>query len=75
MGVALVFLLKSMNKQFRKIGPKPEDDLLDLDELTKLANSSADEPDEDEAPENAVPGEVLADDAGTDTDQTRQTKR
>ena len=25
MAVALVFLLKSMNKQFRKIGPKPED--------------------------------------------------
>ena len=25
MGVALVFLLRSMNKQFRKIGPKPED--------------------------------------------------
>jgi hypothetical protein len=27
MGIALVFLLRSMNKQFRKIGPKPEDDL------------------------------------------------
>jgi hypothetical protein len=26
MGIALVFLLKSMNKQFRKIGPKPEED-------------------------------------------------
>jgi hypothetical protein len=25
LGVALVFLLRSMNKQFRKIGPKPED--------------------------------------------------
>ena len=24
MGVALVFLLKSMNKQFRKIAPEPE---------------------------------------------------
>jgi hypothetical protein len=24
MGVALVFLFRSMNKQFRKIGPKPE---------------------------------------------------
>jgi hypothetical protein len=24
MGLALVFLLRSMNKQFRKIGPKPE---------------------------------------------------
>ena len=26
MGVALVFLLRSMNKQFRKIGPRPEDE-------------------------------------------------
>ena len=25
MGVALVFLFRSMNKQFRKIGPKPEE--------------------------------------------------
>jgi len=25
LGVALVFLLRSMNKQFKKIGPKPED--------------------------------------------------
>jgi hypothetical protein len=24
-GLALVFLLRSMNKQFRKIGPRPED--------------------------------------------------
>ncbi len=24
-GVALVFLLRSMNKQFRKLGPRPED--------------------------------------------------
>ena len=28
MALALVFLLRSMNKQFRKIGPKPEEDLL-----------------------------------------------
>jgi len=28
MGIVLVFLLRSMNKQFRKIGPKPEEDLL-----------------------------------------------
>ncbi len=26
MGVALVFLLRSMNKQFRKIGPPPADE-------------------------------------------------
>ena len=25
LGVALVFLLRSMNKQFRKLGPRPED--------------------------------------------------
>jgi len=25
LGVALVFLLRSMNKQFKKIGPKPEE--------------------------------------------------
>src|SRR5258708_6270010 len=28
MGVALVFLLRAINKQFRKIGPKPEEDEL-----------------------------------------------
>lgn len=26
MGVALVFLIRSMNKQFRKIAPPPKDD-------------------------------------------------
>jgi hypothetical protein len=25
LGITLVFLLRSMNKQFRKIGPRPED--------------------------------------------------
>ncbi len=25
LGVALVFILRSMNKQFKKIGPRPED--------------------------------------------------
>lgn len=58
MGIALVFLLKSMNKQFRKIGPKPEDDLLDLTELVKSADGEAEDP----TPENVVPGEVLPDD-------------
>ena len=29
LGVALVFLLRSMNKQFRKIGPPPEEDAAD----------------------------------------------
>jgi hypothetical protein len=58
-GVALVFLLRSMNKQFHKIGPKPEDDLLDLAELAKSADDEPEEP----TPENVVPGEVLPDDA------------
>jgi hypothetical protein len=26
LGVALVFILRSMNKQFKKIGPRPEDE-------------------------------------------------
>lgn len=30
-GVALVLLLRSMNKQFRKIGPRPEDDPADTE--------------------------------------------
>jgi len=29
LGVALFFLLRSMNKQFRKIGPKPEETEVD----------------------------------------------
>jgi len=35
LGVALVFLLRSMNKQFRKIGPPPEE--TDADELNEAA--------------------------------------
>jgi hypothetical protein len=31
LGVALVFLLRSMNKQFKKIGPRPEDPSTDDD--------------------------------------------
>jgi hypothetical protein len=35
LGVALVFILRSMNKQFRKIGPRPEDvDDMGADEAT-----------------------------------------
>jgi hypothetical protein len=34
LGVALVFLLRSMNKQFRKIGPRPEEpEAADADEV------------------------------------------
>ena len=35
LGVALVFLLRSMNKQFRKIGPPPEE--TDADGLSDAA--------------------------------------
>jgi hypothetical protein len=41
LGVALVFILRSMNKQFKKIGPRPEDP----DDL------AADEPDPDDVDE------------------------
>ena len=39
LGVALVFILRSMNKQFKKIGPRPEDP----------EDMAADEPDPDHA--------------------------
>jgi hypothetical protein len=42
LGIALVFLFRSMNKQFRKIGPKPEDpeDAVgtEAEEASKAAN-------------------------------------
>jgi hypothetical protein len=43
LGVALVFLLRSMNKQFRKIGPRPEEP----------ESVAADEAAPDEAPADA----------------------
>ena len=36
LGVALVFLLRSMNKQFRKLGPPPAEET-DADELSEVA--------------------------------------
>jgi hypothetical protein len=42
LGVALVFLLRSMNKQFRKIGPPPEE--------TEPEETDADEPGEGQRP-------------------------
>ncbi len=45
LGVALVFILRSMNKQFKKIGPRPEDpedlaaDELDLDDAGASATA------------------------------------
>jgi len=51
-GVALVFLLKSMNKQLRKIGPKPEED--DLPEGT-VAGEVLSSEDTGTPPEGAKP--------------------
>jgi len=51
LGVALVFLLRSMNKQFRKIGPRPEDresvaaDEVAADEAAADAEAAPAEPD------------------------------
>jgi hypothetical protein len=45
LGVALVFILRSMNKQFKKIGPRPEDpddvafDEFDPDDPTEAATA------------------------------------
>jgi hypothetical protein len=50
LGVALVFLLRSMNKHLRKLGPKPEEDLLSVGDLETG----------DGSPAGAVAGEVLA---------------
>ena len=36
LGVALVFLLRSMNKQFRKLGPPPAEEA-DASELSEVA--------------------------------------
>ena len=39
LGLALVFLLRSMNKQFRKLGPKPEDEDTAVAGATEAANA------------------------------------
>jgi hypothetical protein len=52
LGIALVFLLRSMNKHLRKIGPKP------------VAPLEFEEPEAaDDVPAGAVPGEVIRGDA------------
>jgi hypothetical protein len=58
-GVALVFLLRSMNKQFKKIGPKPTepDDALDAVDEHPVSSQAAPGP---VAPAHVVPGEVVA---------------
>jgi hypothetical protein len=49
LGIALVFLLRSMNKQFRKIGPRPDEpEAVAADEAaadTEAAPASPAEPD------------------------------
>jgi hypothetical protein len=50
LGVALVFILRSMNKQFKKIGPRPEDP----------EDVAADESDPDDAAEAAWPDPAAA---------------
>jgi hypothetical protein len=54
LGVALFFLLRSMNKHLRKIGPKPVA-AIDLEDLEAVP----DDMEADDMPAGAVPGEVL----------------
>ena len=44
LGVALVFLLLSMNKQFRKIGPKPEPEDAEPADAQAAPSGTAEEP-------------------------------
>jgi hypothetical protein len=50
LGVALVFILRSMNKQFKKIGPRPEDP----------EDLAADEPDLDDEGASATADPTVA---------------
>ncbi len=50
LGVALVFILRSMNKQFKKLGPRPEDP----------EDMAADESDPDDEAEAASDGPAAA---------------
>jgi hypothetical protein len=64
LGIILVFLLRSMNKHLRRIGPKPDDTVLSPEDLL-LMNSALRAtgdglPGEEEAAENALPGKVVA---------------
>jgi hypothetical protein len=70
--VALVFLLRSMNKQFRKIGPRPEDpEAVAADEAnTPEADTAEADTDEDAADAGATrvgADAVRADTAESDT--------
>jgi hypothetical protein len=57
-GVALVFLLRSMNKQFKKVGPKPEEPL--------EPGEAEDALDEHTVPGPVVAGHVVADEVATE---------
>jgi hypothetical protein len=69
LGVALVFLLRSMNKQFRKIGPGPEDTedtaAATADEARDGENTAGAAPDESTAQDG--PRKSAGQDAGTTT--------
>jgi len=60
LGVALVFLLRSMNKQFRKIGPRPE-------EPESVATEEANTAEADEAAADAETDTGQADTAEPNT--------
>ena len=42
-GVALVFLLRSMNKQFRKLPPPPEETIPDTETATDTGNTKSED--------------------------------
>ena len=48
LGVALVFLLRSMNKQFKKIGPKPQE--TEPDDLQEASAGEAGKPQDAKRP-------------------------
>ena len=49
LGVALVFILRSMNKQFKKLGPRPEDP----DDVAAYESEPDDDSAESESPDVA----------------------
>lgn len=64
-GIVLVFLLRSMNKHLRKIGPAPDDDavltpedLLLMNGALRVANDGS--PADQAQAGNALPGKVVA---------------
>ena len=76
LGVALVFLLRSMNKHLRKIGPKPVDPI-GLEDLEAVHHDMGhhdmgpDDAGPGDVPAGAVPGEVLHSEDSADTPARR----